>query len=106
MAPGSHVLSGNTSGCRMSWTYSYAVMVPQINIRGDYLLYAMAPHTITPAVGAVYRCKAKAGLRLSPQGLHQQTRLSSLQRLNLDSSQKTWFHSTAVQFPPARHHSK
>ncbi|GFX39701.1 e3 ubiquitin-protein ligase RNF13 [Trichonephila clavipes] len=60
----------------------------------------MAPHTITPAVGAVYRCKAKAGLRHSPRGLHTRTRLSSLLRLNLDSSLKTtWFHSAAVQFP-------
>ncbi|GFW85841.1 DUF4817 domain-containing protein [Trichonephila clavipes] len=68
---------------------------------------AMAPHTITPAVGAVCRCKAKAGLKLSPRGLHTRILLSSLLRLNLDSSLKTiWFHSTAVQFPRARHHSK
>ncbi|GFV74767.1 uncharacterized protein TNCV_1040051 [Trichonephila clavipes] len=34
-------------------------------------------------------------------------RLSSLLRLNLDSSLKTtWFHSAAVQFPDAWHHSK
>ncbi|GFS73401.1 uncharacterized protein TNCV_1101351 [Trichonephila clavipes] len=67
----------------------------------------MAPHTITPAVGAVCRCKAKAGLRQSPRGLHTRTRLSSLLRLNLDSSLKTtWFHSAAVQFPGAQHHSK
>ncbi|GFT08765.1 uncharacterized protein TNCV_663131 [Trichonephila clavipes] len=67
----------------------------------------MAPHTITPAVGAVCRCKAKAGLRRSPRGLHTRTRLSSLLRLNLDSSLKTtWFHSAAVQFPHVRHHSK
>ncbi|GFT68548.1 uncharacterized protein TNCV_248631 [Trichonephila clavipes] len=33
----------------------------------------MAPHTITPAVGAVCRCKAKAGLRHSPQCLHTRT---------------------------------
>ncbi|GFX87372.1 uncharacterized protein TNCV_3369421 [Trichonephila clavipes] len=67
----------------------------------------MEPHTITPAVGAVCRCKAKAGMRRSPRGLHTQTRLSSLLILNLDSSLKTtWFHSTAVQFPHARHHSK
>ncbi|GFV96910.1 uncharacterized protein TNCV_4351231 [Trichonephila clavipes] len=67
----------------------------------------MAPRTITPAVGEVCRCKAKAGLRRSPRGLHIRTRLSSLLRLNLDSSLKvTWFHSTAVQFPRARHHFK
>ncbi|GFU08937.1 uncharacterized protein TNCV_1318151 [Trichonephila clavipes] len=67
----------------------------------------MAPHTITPAVGAVCRCKIKAGLRRSPWGHHTRTRLSSLLRLKLDSSLKTtWFHSAAVQFPRARHHSK
>ncbi|GFW09730.1 uncharacterized protein TNCV_867931 [Trichonephila clavipes] len=67
----------------------------------------MAPHTITLAVGTVCRCKAKAGLRRSPRGLHTQTQLSSLLRLNLDSSLKTtWFHSAAVQFPRARHPSK
>ncbi|GFU83264.1 uncharacterized protein TNCV_3738751 [Trichonephila clavipes] len=38
----------------------------------------MAPHTITPAVGALCYCKAKTGLRRSPR----------------------------VQFPHARHHSK
>ncbi|GFT21710.1 e3 ubiquitin-protein ligase RNF13 [Trichonephila clavipes] len=48
----------------------------------------MAPHTITPAVGTGCRCKAKAGLRRSPWGLHTRTRLSSLLRLNLDSSLK------------------
>ncbi|GFV70892.1 uncharacterized protein TNCV_3040871 [Trichonephila clavipes] len=67
----------------------------------------MASHTITSAVGVVYRCKAKAGLRCSPRGLHTRTRLSSLLRLNLDSSLKTtWLHSSAVQFPRAWHHSK
>ncbi|GFW58250.1 uncharacterized protein TNCV_2634241 [Trichonephila clavipes] len=64
-------------------------------------------HTFTPAVGAVYRCKAKAGLRRSPRGLHMQTRLSSLLRSNLDSSLKTTcFHSAAVQIPRARHYSR
>ncbi|GFU88817.1 uncharacterized protein TNCV_4444941 [Trichonephila clavipes] len=67
----------------------------------------MKPHTITPAVGAVCRCKSKGGLRRSPRGFHTRTRLSSLLRLNLDSSLKTtWFYSAEVQFPPARHHSK
>ncbi|GFX27241.1 e3 ubiquitin-protein ligase RNF13 [Trichonephila clavipes] len=67
----------------------------------------MTPHTITPAVGVVHRCKAKAGLRRSPQNLHTRTRLSSLLRLNLDSSLKTtWFHSAAVQFLRAWHHSQ
>ncbi|GFT23359.1 uncharacterized protein TNCV_2016441 [Trichonephila clavipes] len=67
----------------------------------------MAPHTITPAVGAVCHCKAKAGLRRFPRDIHTRTRLSLLLRLILDSSlKKTCFHSAAVQFPPARHHSK
>ncbi|GFU07481.1 uncharacterized protein TNCV_2224771 [Trichonephila clavipes] len=71
------------------------------------MLQAMAPHTITPAVGAVCRCKTKTGLRRSPRGLHTRTRLSSLLRLNLDSSLKTtWFPSAAVHFPRARHHFK
>ncbi|GFW00765.1 uncharacterized protein TNCV_2305381 [Trichonephila clavipes] len=67
----------------------------------------MAPYTITPAERAVCRCKAKAGLRRSPWGLHTRTRLSTLLRLNLDSSLKTTrFHFAAAQFPCARHHSK
>ncbi|GFU26022.1 uncharacterized protein TNCV_5105071 [Trichonephila clavipes] len=67
----------------------------------------MAPHAITPAVEAMSRCKAKAGLRRSPWGLHTRTRLSLLLRLNLDSSLKTtWFRSSAAHFPCARHHSK
>ncbi|GFX50223.1 hypothetical protein TNCV_2782451 [Trichonephila clavipes] len=52
---------------------------------GDRVLLAMAPHTITPAVGEVRSCRAKAGLRRSARGLHTRTRLSSLLRLNLDS---------------------
>ncbi|GFX52784.1 uncharacterized protein TNCV_3719741 [Trichonephila clavipes] len=40
-------------------------------------------------------------------GSPQTNTLSSLLRLNLDSSLKTtWFHSAAVQFPRARNHSK
>ncbi|GFW80409.1 uncharacterized protein TNCV_2945411 [Trichonephila clavipes] len=67
----------------------------------------MAPLTITSAVGVVCRCKAKAGLRRSPRGLHTRTRFSSLLRLNLDSSLKTtWLPSAAVQFPRVWHHSK
>ncbi|GFU97630.1 uncharacterized protein TNCV_4455161 [Trichonephila clavipes] len=67
----------------------------------------MAPHTIALAVGTVCCSKAKAGLRRSPRGLHTRTRLPSMLRLNLDSSLKTtWFHSAAVQFPRAWHHSK
>ncbi|GFT10129.1 uncharacterized protein TNCV_1115611 [Trichonephila clavipes] len=105
MAHGSRCMTGNTRGCKTSWTYRWAVMVPRINTRD--VLSAMAPHTITPAVKAVCRCNAKAGLRRSSRGLHKRTRLSLLLRLNLDSALKTsWFHSTAVQFPRARHHSK
>ncbi|GFX19582.1 uncharacterized protein TNCV_2074901 [Trichonephila clavipes] len=67
----------------------------------------MTPYTITPVVVAVCRCKAKAGLRRSPWGLHARTRLSSLLTLNLDSSlNTTGFHSAAVQFPHAWHQSK
>ncbi|GFU90182.1 uncharacterized protein TNCV_3873861 [Trichonephila clavipes] len=67
----------------------------------------MEPYSITPAVGVVCRCKANAGLRRSPWGLRTRKRLSSLLRLNLDSSLKmTWFHSTAVQFHRVRHHFK
>ncbi|GFT77999.1 uncharacterized protein TNCV_2820231 [Trichonephila clavipes] len=67
----------------------------------------MAPYTIKPAGEVVCRSKTKAGLRRSPHGLHTRTRLSLLLRLNLDSSLKTtWFHSAAVQFPRALHHSK
>ncbi|GFY13132.1 uncharacterized protein TNCV_363801 [Trichonephila clavipes] len=65
----------------------------------------MAPHTITPAVAVACPCKVKTGLRRSPRGFHTRKRLSSLRRLNLDSSLKTtWFPSSAVQFPRARHH--
>ncbi|GFX75248.1 uncharacterized protein TNCV_3042711 [Trichonephila clavipes] len=67
----------------------------------------MAPLTITPAVGAECRSKAKAGLMRSPWGLHTRTRLSSLLRLNLNSAlTTTWFHSAEDQFPRARHLSK
>ncbi|GFW73823.1 uncharacterized protein TNCV_1542771 [Trichonephila clavipes] len=107
MAPGSHCMNGNTCGCRMSWIYRWAIMVSRINTRGDHVLYAMAPHTITEAVEAVCLCKANAGLRRSPRGPHTRTRLSSLLRLNPDSSLKTTsFHSAADQFPHARHHTK
>ncbi|GFW44134.1 hypothetical protein TNCV_3854951 [Trichonephila clavipes] len=80
MAPRSRCMSCYICGCRMSWTYRWTVMVPWINTRDDRVQQAMAPHTITPAVGAVRRCKAKAGLRRSPRGLHTRTRLSSLLR--------------------------
>ncbi|GFT61789.1 uncharacterized protein TNCV_3862231 [Trichonephila clavipes] len=66
----------------------------------------MAPHTITPAVGLVCLCKAKTGLRRSSWGLRTRTRLPSLLRLSLESLMTTWFHSAAVQFPHAWHHSK
>ncbi|GFW19513.1 uncharacterized protein TNCV_1604051 [Trichonephila clavipes] len=83
----------------MSCTYRWAIMVPRIDTRGDRVLYAMAPHTITLAVRMVCRCKEKARLRRSPRGLHTRTRLSSMLRLKLDSSLKmAWFPSAAVQF--------
>ncbi|GFX82924.1 uncharacterized protein TNCV_4937941 [Trichonephila clavipes] len=107
MAPGSrcmratHVVAGchgHTAG--LSWCH-------ESKLGGDRVLLAMAPHTITPAVGAVRRCEAKAGLRRSPRGIHTRIRLSRLPRLNLDSSLKTtWFHFAAVQFPRAWQHSK
>ncbi|GFX48077.1 uncharacterized protein TNCV_4114121 [Trichonephila clavipes] len=56
-------MSRKACGCRMFWTYRWAVVVKQINTRDDRVLYAMAPHTITLAVRAVCRCKEKAGLR-------------------------------------------
>ncbi|GFV58413.1 uncharacterized protein TNCV_4035881 [Trichonephila clavipes] len=41
------------------------------------------------------------------RGPRTRTLLSSLRRLNMDSSLKvTWFHSAAFEFPRARHHSK
>ncbi|GFS50300.1 e3 ubiquitin-protein ligase RNF13 [Trichonephila clavipes] len=107
MAPGSRCVNGKTCGCRISLKYRWAVMVPRINTRCNRVLWAMVPHTITPDVGAVCRYKANAKLRRSSRCLHTRTRLSSLLRLNLDSSLKTtWFHSAAVQFPRAWHHSK
>ncbi|GFU53391.1 hypothetical protein TNCV_4421691 [Trichonephila clavipes] len=73
MPPGSRCMSGNTCGCRISWAYRWTVMVHRINTTGDRVLYAMAPHTITPAVEAVRRCKEKAGLRRSRRDLHTRT---------------------------------
>ncbi|GFU28096.1 uncharacterized protein TNCV_3154071 [Trichonephila clavipes] len=67
----------------------------------------MSPHAITQAAGVLCRSKAKSGLRPSPWGVHTQTRLPSLLRLNLNSSLKTTlFHFASVQFPRAWHHSK
>ncbi|GFY04034.1 uncharacterized protein TNCV_1198121 [Trichonephila clavipes] len=56
----------------------------------------MAPHTITPAVGTVCRCKAKAGLRRSPLGLLSNT-------IDITAEIES---QAAVQFPRTRHHSK
>ncbi|GFY01052.1 uncharacterized protein TNCV_5075201 [Trichonephila clavipes] len=36
MAPGRRYMSGNTCGCRMSWTYRYTVMVPRMNTRVQF----------------------------------------------------------------------
>ncbi|GFU83373.1 uncharacterized protein TNCV_3551241 [Trichonephila clavipes] len=91
----------------MSWTYRWAVMVPQINTRGNIVLQGITSHTITPDGEAACHCKAKAGLRRSPRGLHTRTLLSSLLKLNLDLSLKTtWLHSATIQFPRAWHHPK
>ncbi|GFU82559.1 uncharacterized protein TNCV_4154291 [Trichonephila clavipes] len=46
-------MSGNTCGCRMSWTYRWAIMVPMSSTRGDRVMYEMTSHTITPAAGTV-----------------------------------------------------
>ncbi|GFU97475.1 uncharacterized protein TNCV_1913301 [Trichonephila clavipes] len=75
--------------------------------RCETCLAAVANYILTPAVRAVFLCKTKAELRCLPRGLLTRKRLSSLLRLNLDSSLKTtWFYSTAVQFSRARYHSK
>ncbi|GFW40704.1 hypothetical protein TNCV_4527931 [Trichonephila clavipes] len=53
------------------------------------------------------RCAAVKQLRRSPRSLLIRTRLSSMLRLNMDSSLKTsCFHSAVVEFTPAQHHSK
>ncbi|GFW02430.1 hypothetical protein TNCV_1733451 [Trichonephila clavipes] len=100
MTPGSRCMRGNTCDCRMLWTYRWAVIVSRINNRCGLVLKSIESHTITTAVRAVCRCKEKAGLRRTLQGIHFQKRLSSLLRLNLESLLKmTWFHSAADQFP-------
>ncbi|GFU56413.1 uncharacterized protein TNCV_2609351 [Trichonephila clavipes] len=67
----------------------------------------MTLHIITPDIGVFGDCKTKARLRRSPMGLHTRTRLSTLLRLNLDSSLKTaWLYSAAVQFLRVCRHSK
>ncbi|GFU53504.1 hypothetical protein TNCV_3169381 [Trichonephila clavipes] len=43
MAPGNHCTSGNTWGCRMSWTYLWVAKVAWINTRVDRVLQAMTP---------------------------------------------------------------
>ncbi|GFU78908.1 uncharacterized protein TNCV_307491 [Trichonephila clavipes] len=68
----------------------------------------MAPHTITPAVGAVCRCKAKAGLRHSPRDSPPKNTIVITVEIEsgFASLKTTWFHSVAVQFPRAWHNSK
>ncbi|GFW81870.1 uncharacterized protein TNCV_2885441 [Trichonephila clavipes] len=109
MAPGSRCMSGNTGDCRMSWTYRWAVMVTRIISRSDCVLWAMAPHIITPDVGAVCRCKRKAGLKRSLRDLH--TRANTIViTAEIESGfgvlKTTWFHSAAVQFPRVQRHCK
>ncbi|GFX45127.1 e3 ubiquitin-protein ligase RNF13 [Trichonephila clavipes] len=80
----------------MSRTYHWAVIAPWIYIKGELVSKAMTIHSITPAVGAVGHCKAKAGLGQSPRGLHTRTGLLSLTaQIESDSSLKT-FQSNAV----------
>ncbi|GFV49031.1 hypothetical protein TNCV_5065151 [Trichonephila clavipes] len=61
----------------------------------------MAPHTLAPVLGVVCHCKAKAGLRRSPQGLHTRTRFVITAEIESGfASLKTiWFRSAAYQFP-------
>ncbi|GFS60569.1 uncharacterized protein TNCV_5073501 [Trichonephila clavipes] len=63
----------------------------------------MLPHTITPAMGAVCRCKAKAGLKCSP---HTNTIVITAEIESGFFAKDDLFHSAAVQFPRAWHHSK
>ncbi|GFW70844.1 uncharacterized protein TNCV_3365941 [Trichonephila clavipes] len=68
----------------------------------------MALHTITPA-GVVCHCKVKTELRNSLRNLHIRTRLSSLFKLNLDSSLiyiTTCFYSVAIPSRRALHQPK
>ncbi|GFW57771.1 putative DD41D transposase [Trichonephila clavipes] len=51
MAPGSPAISGNACGCRMPWTYRWAVIVPWVNIKGD----PIAPHQLQVRSVAVKR---------------------------------------------------
>ncbi|GFX80668.1 uncharacterized protein TNCV_499351 [Trichonephila clavipes] len=60
----------------------------------------MAPHTITPAVGAECRCQAKAELRRSPRDLYTIVITAQIEL------KTTWFHSAYVQYTRARHHSR
>ncbi|GFT09755.1 DNA-directed RNA polymerase subunit [Trichonephila clavipes] len=53
MDPGSRCMSGNTCGCRMSWTYRWAIMVPRNSTRSNRVMYGMASYTNTPAVRTV-----------------------------------------------------
>lgn len=86
-----------------AWTFTAGMSRCCRWILGDRVSCDGTPHR----VGAMRRCKAKAGLRCLPRGLHTRKKLSSLPRLNLDSSLKTiWFHLIAVQSRRARHHSK
>ncbi|GFW78130.1 uncharacterized protein TNCV_136001 [Trichonephila clavipes] len=49
MAPRSRCMSGNTCGCRMSWTYHWAVMVPWINTMVDLAPFRCSPVSSCPA---------------------------------------------------------
>ncbi|GFT97613.1 e3 ubiquitin-protein ligase RNF13 [Trichonephila clavipes] len=64
----------------------------------------MTFHTITPAVGTVCRCKAKAGLSRSPQPPYTNTIVITAEVESGFIVKITLFHSAAFQFPRARHH--
>ncbi|GFV93139.1 uncharacterized protein TNCV_2552301 [Trichonephila clavipes] len=57
MVPGNHCMNGNTCGCGLSWSYHWAVVVLLTNTRGDRVLKAMAPHTITPEIESQFVAK-------------------------------------------------
>lgn len=58
----------------------------RINIRGDQVSYAMAPHTIMSDVGVMYHSKVKAGLTYSPCEPHHTIIITTL--MNFNSSLK------------------
>ncbi|PRD29550.1 UNVERIFIED_CONTAM: hypothetical protein NCL1_29049 [Trichonephila clavipes] len=64
-APGNRCMSGNTCGCRISWTYRWSVMVTRINPKIDRVLWAMAP---IPSQQLWQRCVALK--QMQDSGVH------------------------------------